>query len=56
MYATELPEQGEIPHFTAVRGLLGKDVYGFDISAASCGRSCLYASYESHVCPLSYGI
>ena len=39
-----------------VRGILGKDVYGIDSYAASCCRSYFYASFESPVCTLSYGI
>ena len=39
-----------------IRGALPKEVYDFRSSAASCNRSGFYASYESYVCPLSYGV
>jgi len=38
-----------------LRGNFKLDVYGFNISAAYCGKSGFYASNESYVCPLSYG-
>ena len=31
-------------------------IKGLNNSAASCGRSGLYASYESYECPLSYAV
>ena len=39
-----------------VRGNFKLDVYGFNNSAASGSKSGLYASNESFVCPLSYGV
>ena len=39
-----------------VRGKRWKDRYNFNSYAASCSKSGLYASNESHVCPLSYGV
>ena len=39
-----------------LRGLWPIEGYAFYISAASCSRSHLYASYESYVRPLSYGV
>ena len=39
-----------------IRGKRWKDRYNFNSYAASCGKSGLYASNESHVCPLSYGV
>ena len=44
------------PEPSTLRGILAKDRYDFNSSAASCSRSGFYTSYGSHVCPLSYGI